>query len=504
MASVYAYVGIYNGGVPAGYSGDQILDDPRYEVVDSLTAPDGGEWFIVQMDTAFSPAGGVVRDRFAIDLHDSRFVGGDEIRYFIAAQSADGPGSWAYYFDAEHATDLSLTAAGFAVGTSSDINVAFANYQEVTVLPSGNPQVDILYVDAASGRRVQPYYDTAFDQLGIVVDRFDVGESGSSAGGNFGHRVADVFAQLIPSYRNIIWDSEDLTALTIGDGTSATTGTGNSKTDDWAILFPFIDQHNNLPGLYLAGNSLGAEWFSQTGQAAVDMKSVYMNFGLSTNDHQTLVGMPLNPLAIGQAGGIFDHILGPDTVVAFGGCPIIRQLDVYTQTGGSVVAMAYGNDQTRVAILNQTTTNAVGQSAQVVLQGFSMRFLRDDVPSGVADRVRHLQDVLTYMQTPNTVPTGTGGNPGLRNSLSQNYPNPFNPTTTIDYSLRDRSQVSLKIYNVAGQLVRTLINEVKVSGAHTVAWDGRNGAGQNVASGVYFYKLTSKNFVQTRKMVLLK
>ena len=505
MASVYYYIGVYHHNadgsvVDAGYTGDQMVDDPsRYPVLDSTTAPDGQEWFIIQADTSFTPSGGIVLDRFNLDLDDNRFVAGDELRYFIAAQSNDGPGSWTYFYDKRHATDLS---AGFAPSSTPDINVAYANYMEMTCLPTGRDNVDILYVDAADGRRVQPYYDTAFDQLNVTVDRFDVSWSGSSAQGAFAPRVQDVFAQLIPVYRKIVWDSGDLASVTVGDGTGAT-GTGAMKADDWAIIFPFLEFHTNLPGLLLAGNGLGSEWFGQNGQAAVDVKSVYMNFGLSTNDHKSLVGMPVNPLAISQ-GGIFNHILGPDTVVAYGGCPVLRQLDVFTQTGASVTESAYLNDPSRVAILSQTTANQGGTTAQVVLTGFSLRFLRDDVPSGIADRVDYLFDVFTYMQNPVAVPTGTGDNPGLRNSLSQNYPNPFNPTTTIDYTLREGSLVKLSIYNVAGQLVKTLVNENRLVGAHTVKWDGRNNAGQTVSSGVYFYKLTSKSFVQTKKMVLLK
>jgi flagellar hook assembly protein FlgD len=89
--------------------------------------------------------------------------------------------------------------------------------------------------------------------------------------------------------------------------------------------------------------------------------------------------------------------------------------------------------------------------------------------------------------------------------LSQNYPNPFNPSTTINFTVRERSRVSLNIYNVAGQLVRTLVNEDRAPGTtHQVAWDGRNDAGQSVSSGVYFYKLVTNDMTQTRKMVLLK
>lgn len=88
--------------------------------------------------------------------------------------------------------------------------------------------------------------------------------------------------------------------------------------------------------------------------------------------------------------------------------------------------------------------------------------------------------------------------------LGQNYPNPFNPFTNISYTLPARQDVSLKIYNAAGQLVRTLIDGTEEAGAHRTIWDGRNDNGSQVGSGVFFYQLKANDASQTRKMILLK
>jgi hypothetical protein len=166
--------------------------------------------------------------------------------------------------------------------------------------------------------------------------------------------------------------------------------------------------------------------------------------------------------------------------------------------------MSYEGDLTRAAILSQTTSNNNGSTARVIMSGVGFIRLRDARATGTLARAHHLRDILVFMQTTPDIVTGAATPSSDVYSLSQNYPNPFNPTTTIDYSLRDRSQVTLKIYNVAGQLIRTLVNDAKTAGAHTISWDGRNNAGQTVSSGVYFYRLQAKEFVQTRKMVLLK
>ena len=89
-------------------------------------------------------------------------------------------------------------------------------------------------------------------------------------------------------------------------------------------------------------------------------------------------------------------------------------------------------------------------------------------------------------------------------SLHQNFPNPFNPATTISYELPQRTHVTLQIYNIPGQEVRTFVSNQLPAGYHKIHWDGRNNAGVQLPSGVYFYRLTAGNFIQTRKMVLMK
>jgi hypothetical protein len=90
-------------------------------------------------------------------------------------------------------------------------------------------------------------------------------------------------------------------------------------------------------------------------------------------------------------------------------------------------------------------------------------------------------------------------------ALHQNVPNPFNPTTVIRYDVpAGDAVVTLRVYDVAGRLVRTLVDERQTAGRKSATWDGRNNRGITVATGVYFYRMQAGNFVQTRKMLLLK
>jgi hypothetical protein len=88
--------------------------------------------------------------------------------------------------------------------------------------------------------------------------------------------------------------------------------------------------------------------------------------------------------------------------------------------------------------------------------------------------------------------------------LSQNYPNPFNPNTVINYVIPEETNVKLLIYNLTGQVIRTLVNVKQNAGSHSVIWDGKNNKGGMVSSGVYLYRIVSKNFNLTKKMLLIK
>ncbi len=89
-------------------------------------------------------------------------------------------------------------------------------------------------------------------------------------------------------------------------------------------------------------------------------------------------------------------------------------------------------------------------------------------------------------------------------ALYENYPNPFNPTTTIKYELPEATEISLIIYNLQGQSVRTLVSTSLPAGSYTVDWDGRNDKGMQMSSGAYLLKIEAGSFIKTRKMMLMK
>ena len=152
----------------------------------------------------------------------------------------------------------------------------------------------------------------------------------------------------------------------------------------------------------------------------------------------------------------------------------------------------------------------VGTTHAAVYFSFNLYYIQEP-----ARRAAVLDRALDWMNAAMTVASDTGGLSGAptgstlmpdRLSLAQNYPNPFNPMTQLRIGIpaKHTSPVSLKIYNVRGQLVKTMFSGVKPAGYHTFRWDGTDEHGGPVATGVYFANFVADHTRLTRKMVLLK
>jgi predicted transposase YbfD/YdcC len=149
-------------------------------------------------------------------------------------------------------------------------------------------------------------------------------------------------------------------------------------------------------------------------------------------------------------------------------------------------ALAYGVDSTGGATLSQ-----INMAVDAINEAFDeCRFVT------YCGAVRPIITLSKGAQSSASVPTEF--------TVSQNYPNPFNPVCMIAYALPTDCQVRLDIYNILGQKVRVLVDEYQSAGYKSVTWDGKDDHGQELASGVYFYRLEAGNFTQARKMVLMK
>jgi hypothetical protein len=495
--AVYAYVAVWPENQP-GKSGAE-MEAPksrsigkRFPHVGSLVN-DGVTWYCFRMDSVFTTAGTAVEDRYCFDLNDTLFNPGDTICYFFKATNIGNESS---YFSRE----LDGQGENFVTG---NIEEAFDSPMEFTILPAGGWRRggDILYVDVSDDRGgpAQLFFDSAFDILGIrdQVDRYDVLSPSSVEGNTPASRVKDVQAQIMDCYQKIVWSSGSFLFGTIGDGT------GNpNKSDDFGLLMTFLDQRADNPGVYISGDDVVEQWITSSG-SAVSLRSTYMNFNLDNGDH-IAAGEPASP-RLTAVHPAFIHSGVPDEMIALGGCPLIRDFDLLTPTG--LAASAFVNQTTgKNYIISQATPNNAGSTARVILSGFSFENIRDVTPGFPPTRAEHMRDILEWFQNEIPDPTGVDPTPQLVDYLDNNYPNPFNPTTTIRYGIKEKGHVLLKVYNAAGQLVKTLVNGVQTPNAEgfTVRWNGESNSGVLVASGVYFYRLVTEEFAQTKKMVLLK
>lgn len=164
---------------------------------------------------------------------------------------------------------------------------------------------------------------------------------------------------------------------------------------------------------------------------------------------------------------------------------------MYPDANGSAITISQGQT---VNVPRAITLNAgwVANNCRVIV------FVQNSTDKKVQNaEYKDVTDVPTSVgELVNGVPTTFG--------ISQNYPNPFNPATTFDYAVSQHSFVSLKVYNLLGQEVRTLVSEDKGIGVYKAEWDGRDNVGREVPSGMYMYKMIAGSFAETKKMLLLK
>jgi hypothetical protein len=470
----------WGGGTPGGETFNMISDD--------------GTWTVIQCDSARSATGTAAKDTWMVDLNDELFTRGYKIEYYFTA--VDGVGK----------------ESAFPRWARS-----YGPYYEWTVLPTLNS--DVLYVDDCDGRgggwdgAADYYWQSVFANVlsgtNALVDRYDTQGPSSGVSDGLGSRVKG--NQLIDNYMKIIWDSGELNSVTICSGTA-----DSDKSNDAYALDYWMQNSEHKCGLWVLGEGVAEDLdYQATGGAADALTLLSTDCGVVLIDPSYFEktggregGGVVVPLIKGDPeAGIFVHGGVPDQFYAYGGCAIINGFDVIDKTANGKRALDFPPylSTPYYAGISSEWTNGSGDTIRTMWFTMSMQYIRDDtLITGVPlDRYHLAADVFTWMDndikediTPAYTPKS--------NKLAQNFPNPFNPSTSIKYDVKDKGVVTLKVYNVAGQLIRTLVNGVKDAGSYTITWDGKNDRGGAVASGIYFYKMDTKNFSQTKKMVMLR
>jgi hypothetical protein len=494
---VYLHIKIHFEG------NSSVNDKPEYISGASLQGTYGtyigtsGNWTIIQADTC-KYLDVVYEGRWCWDVNDSLLTWGYVSEYYFSAE--DVAGSW------------NTLPTGGGGGTGAGLNLGYGppadTYYEFTALPLFNS--DILYVDAAA----TDYFPMlAFGEVlpaDEQPDKFDVIWPGSNLNNRPGGLTTAALCRLV--YQKFIWDLGNYSSGTLGDGIS------NEKAEDVQLITSFLTETTDHPvGVWIMGCNVGTE-LSTMSPAALNLLGPICGVEIDESSYYELTGgfaaggvaTPLvSCLSTGldSVWGIYDTM----TFWADGGCISINHFDVLDKTAGGEYCLQFPDyNGARYAGIYTSDSNAYDQPMKTLWTGFGFWYIRGDgyppVPGDpdpiarnflMASAIEFLgndarDDITDVEVTP------------IATKLWQNYPNPFNPVTEIGYSVRDKGLVTIKIYNVAGKLVKTLLNEVKDAGSHKVKWYGKNNRGSNVASGVYFYKMETKGFTNTKKMVLLR
>jgi len=356
-----------------------------------------------------------------------------------------------YYFMAKDANNIESKwpRHNSAGGAANNLQP----YNEFTCLPTKNS--DILYVDEFGERpdyfligQVEAYWQPVFQAVLPVnnqPDVYDVQGAASAVSNGPGSRAKT--KHLTDQYNTIVWDSGNLSIATITDGT-----VNSDKSDDCSMLVDWMSLSEHRCGLWVCGDDVAFDLDAMGSTPALTLMSTWCGVDFVANSFFNETGGRtgggiVTPLIKGDVGGIFTHAGVPDQFYAFGGCFIINQFDVLDKTANGKYALMYPTfqSQNRSAGIQSATPNPAGFEVRTMCFGFSYMYMRNDVAGSPTDR-----------------------------------------------------------FHVAGQLVRTLVSDVRDAKTHTVNWDGTNDRGSAVASGIYFYKMDTKDFSQTKKMVMLR
>jgi hypothetical protein len=411
-----------------------------------------------------------------------------------------------YYYSV---TDSQNTVATYPVDAITN-----QHYLSASILPvktATNPSMgctdslaSILFVNRFSGREPQTYMTQSLTSLGYKFDTWEVNGPTSGIGNCLGGSdpadqqyhwpVTDVNKLL--QYSTIIWHSGDLSAFTI-------------TPQDIQVLQSWVQQTGRNRNFWITGDDVGNELAANGGA---------LNFGnflgftcgvtFLRNDWENSPQDTLQPIVRGVNGGVAAGRL----MHLNGGCPIVNNFDLLTlsntaNSGRSGLLLTYPNTfaaMTRYATDYNTFSNT--DSARVAFTGFGFNFIQEGGERlNVAKMIvkDYFKEANCYLAS--GVEDGSGSDaPSIGNALRQNMPNPFNPETVIRYSVARSGPVAVRIYNVNGALVRTLVDRVQPIGEYVERWNGTDDQGRPLPSGAYFYRMESQGFADSRKLILLR
>ncbi|MEE8571968.1 MAG: T9SS type A sorting domain-containing protein, partial [Gemmatimonadota bacterium] len=346
-------------------------------------------------------------------------------------------------------------------------------------------------------RHSQYYYAEILEILGYEWDVFDVDvESGSN------NQSDGPDSSGYKYYDTQIWFTSEFDSYII-------------DAVDQIRLIAWLNQagEGKERNLLMTGNDVGYE-LMEVGRETLSFYETWLG-STYLDDAVGAVTVDTVPTLRDNGGGTDFMTYDDGECLLAGGCPLLGYFDVVEPRSGvpgTELVADYVRDDSALRPAGVAYSHPT-LGYQTVNLGFGMEFMMGSRSTGtpgywdtgVFDRLDLLSNVMDYFgKTPGG--SGTGIDEAVTgNRLSHAYPNPFNPVTKIAYSVKETGPVMIEVYNVAGKVVRTLLDtEAEAGTSGFVVWDGTDDGGERCASGVYFYRIAATGFSSSRKMVMLK
>jgi hypothetical protein len=446
-------------------------------------------------------------DNYAFDLPDTNFLfPGDILHYCIVAQDrVTGPsgdiGTSTMPADTTGFNDFSTP---MAYNLSYTIN---CNPTIVETSPGVYEHPEILFWNDAQGYGLENEWFYALNNLGLTqgevpggYDVYATNGPSSGVGNGLGGRAG---LGTILGYDTMLYGCANLSVNTISNGDF-----GNDPSNDVSLLDQWMQQGDK--NMFLCGDDLITDMMVNSGAATQAFVADY--FGLVHNN------VNIRPLINNQHAPVVKPapvqpvFATVNSWIAYGGCFNYNTFDAVTTDGvGQRIAEFTNPSGALGAYPYSAATLAINATynSRVITMPYGFLFIYDD-PDEVAKanaplnaRTRVLNDVLTYFGKAYSGAVGTDVRAAQQLSLSHS-PNPFNPKTTISFTMPKTGHLTLKVYNVRGELVRTLVDGVRLAGPQKVDWDGTSDNGAAMSSGVYFFQINDGVTTLAKKASLLR
>ena len=458
----------------------------------------GNEGYVEGIRT--DPAG-VSGGRFAFDLPDSGFFfPGDVLHYYIQAVSdldgnlltsllpADTTGFNDFAVLSAYAPDFTVRALP---------SVSYDSYhQDLRNAP------DVLLWDDGGDQEV---WVAALEKLHLVAGHFDIYRTAgpsSAVGNGLGSRATP---EILSLYRTLLYTCGSLGYATICNGDLQYDG-----SDDAGLLDAWMDQGGK--SMFLTGDNLVADLF-QSGAATQALAADWLRTEFLDSDVRYMINAQVVPRILAAEGPVFPSL---DSWIAYGGCPVINTFDALTvAAGGQRIAEftdpggiggAYIYSAATLNDLPDDRTVIPEHNSAVISLPYDFSFVYTDpagLPPGPLNaRETLLHDVLMFFGE--IISWGAADMPGPRHLEARSYPNPFNPNTKIEFHLPRTGRLTVKLFNIRGELVRTLVDEERPAGPGSIVWAGDDDRGAAVSSGVYFCQVKAGGEEAVHKIALVK